>query len=225
MIGTLVNAGAVILGSLIGVLLKRGIPERVAELIQKALALCVLFIGIKGALDGTNTLVTILSMVLGALIGALLNPEQKLDRLADRLRGYSAGGGHSLSEGFVTGSLLFCVGSMAVVGSLQSGLNGNHEIIFSKSMLDFVSSVILASTLGIGVALSAAFVLVYQGAIVLLSGIVAPLLSDYAVAEMSCVGSLLIIALSLNMLGLTKIKVGNLLPAMFLPLLLCLFLK
>ena len=114
---------------------------------------------------------------------------------------------------------------MSVVGSLQSGLTGNHETIFTKSMLDFVSAIILASSLGLGVCLSGAFVLVYQGAIVLLARWAAPVLSDYVVAEMSCAGSLLIVALGLNMLGIAKLKVANLLPAMFLPIILCLFMK
>ena len=210
MIGAIVNTLAAVVGGLLGSLLKKGIPERFADLVQKGLALCVLYIGIKGSLVGTNTLVTILSLVLGAILGELMNIDGAIERLG---------------EGFVTASLLFCVGSMAVVGSLQSGLTGNHETIFTKSMLDFVSAIILASTLGLGVCLSGAFVLVYQGAIVLLARWAAPILSDYVVAEMSCAGSLLIVALGLNMLGITKIKVANLLPAMFLPIILCLFMK
>ena len=192
---------------------------------QKGLALCVLYIGVKGSLAGTNTLVTILSLVLGAILGELLNIDRGIERLGAWAQSKLSRGGSRLGEGFVTASLLFCVGSMAVVGSLQSGLTGNHETIFTKSMLDFVSAIILASSLGLGVCLSGAFVLVYQGAIVLLARWAAPVLSDYVVAEMSCAGSLLIVALGLNMLGITKIKVANLLPAMFLPIVLCLFMK
>ncbi len=227
MIGTLVNTLAAVVGGLLGTLLKKGIPEKLADLVQKGLALCVLYIGIKGSFAGTNTLVTILSMVLGAVIGGLLDLDAKLERLGAWVQSRFAkkGGGSKVAEGFVTASLLFCVGSMAVVGSLQSGLTGNHETIFTKSMLDFVSAIILASSLGLGVCLSGAFVLVYQGAIVLLARWAAPILSDYVVAEMSCAGSLLIVALGLNMLGIAKLKVSNLLPAMFLPLVLCLFMK
>ncbi len=227
MIGTLVNTLAAVVGGLLGTLLKKGIPERLADLVQKGLALCVLYIGIKGSFAGTNTLVTILSMVLGAIIGGLLDLDDKLEALGAWVQSRFAqkGSGSKVAEGFVTASLLFCVGSMAVVGSLQSGLTGNHETIFTKSMLDFVSAIILASSLGLGVCLSGAFVLVYQGAIVLLARWAAPILSDYVVAEMSCAGSLLIVALGLNMLGITKLKVSNLLPAMFLPLILCLFMK
>jgi uncharacterized membrane protein YqgA involved in biofilm formation len=225
MIGTLVNTLAAVVGGLLGSLLKKGIPERFADLVQKGLALCVLYIGIKGSLVGTNTLVTILSLVLGAILGELLNIDGGIERLGAWAQSKLSRSGSRLGEGFVTASLLFCVGSMAVVGSLQSGLTGNHETIFTKSMLDFVSAIILASSLGLGVCLSGAFVLVYQGAIVLLARWAAPILSDYVVAEMSCAGSLLIVALGLNMLGIAKLKVANLLPAMFLPIILCLFMK
>ena len=225
MIGTLVNTLAAVVGGLLGSLLKKGIPERFADLVQKGLALCILYIGIKGSLVGTNTLVTILSMVLGAILGELLNIDGAIERLGAWAQRKLSRGGSRLGEGFVTASLLFCVGSMAVVGSLQSGLTGNHETIFTKSMLDFVSAIILASSLGLGVCLSGVFVLVYQGAIVLLARWAAPVLSDYVVAEMSCAGSLLIVALGLNMLGIAKLKVANLLPAMFLPIILCLFMK
>ena len=225
MIGAIVNTLAAVVGGLLGSLLKKGIPERFADLVQKGLALCVLYIGIKGSLVGTNTLVTILSLVLGAILGELLDIDRGIERLGAWAQRKLSKGGSRLGEGFVTASLLFCVGSMAVVGSLQSGLTGNHETIFTKSMLDFVSAIILASTLGLGVCLSGAFVLVYQGAIVLLARWAAPILSDYVVAEMSCAGSLLIVALGLNMLGITKLKVANLLPAMFLPIILCLFMK
>ena len=225
MTGTLVNTLAAVVGGLLGSLLKKGIPERFADLVQKGLALCVLYIGVKGSLVGTNTLVTILSLVLGAILGELLNIDGGIERLGAWAQKKLSKGGSRLGEGFVTASLLFCVGSMSVVGSLQSGLTGNHETIFTKSMLDFVSAIILGSSLGLGVCLSGAFVLVYQGAIVLLARWAAPILSDYVVAEMSCAGSLLIVALGLNMLGVTKLKVGNLLPAMFLPIILCLFMK
>ena len=225
MIGAIVNTLAAVVGGLLGSLLKKGIPERFADLVQKGLALCVLYIGIKGSLVGTNTLVTILSLVLGAILGELLDIDRGIERLGAWAQRKLSKGGSRLGEGFVTASLLFCVGSMSVVGSLQSGLTGNHETIFTKSMLDFVSAIILGSSLGLGVCLSGAFVLVYQGAIVLLARWAAPILSDYVVAEMSCAGSLLIVALGLNMLGVTKLKVGNLLPAMFLPIILCLFMK
>lgn len=225
MLGTLVNTAAVIIGSLLGLLLKKGIPEKLSDIITKGLGLCVLYIGISGCLKGTNPLITILSMVIGAVIGQLLDLDRHLNGLGDKLgnRFKKGTGSINISQGFVTASLLFCVGSMTIVGSLQSGLTGNHEMLFTKSMLDFISAIILTSSLGLGVLLSAAFVLVFQGSITLLASWVQPFLSDYAIAEMTCVGSLLIIALGLNMLGIAKIKAMNLLPAIFVPLILCLF--
>ena len=226
MLGTIVNALAAVVGGLLGTLLKKGLPERIASLVQTGLALCITFIGIKGSLGGTNTLLCVLSMVIGAIIGALLDLDRRFNHLGqwtqDKLSKRS-GGESRIAEGMVTATLMFCVGSMAIVGSLQSGLTGDHSTIYTKSTLDFVSAIIFGSTLGWGVCLSGIFVFVYQGAIVLLARWAAPFLSDYVVAEMSCVGSLLILALGLNMLGLTKIKVANLLPAVFLPLILCLF--
>ncbi len=226
MLGTIVNTASVIVGSLLGLLLKKGLPERISDIITKGLGLCVLYIGISGSLKGSNQLIAILSMVVGGVIGQLLDLDARLNGLGaaigDRLKKNGAG---SVAEGFAAASLLFCVGSMTVVGSLQSGLMGNNEMLYTKSMLDFISSIILASALGVGVLLSAAFVFAFQGAITLLARWAAPLLSDYAVAEMTCVGSLLIIALGLNMLGISKLKAMNLLPAIFVPLILCIFIQ
>lgn len=227
MLGTIVNTAAVIAGALVGLLLKKGIPEKISDVIMKGIALCVLYIGISGSLNGTNTLITIISMVVGALIGTLLDLDRRLNSLGEfaerKLSKNSESGKISVAEGFVSASLLFCVGSMAIVGSIQSGLTGNHEMLFTKSLLDGVSAMIFASSLGVGVILSAAALFVYQGAITLCAQWVAPFLNDYAVAEMTCVGSLLIIALALNMLGITKLKTANYLPAVFIPILLCLF--
>lgn len=226
MTGTIVNVIAVILGSSLGLILKKGIPQRFSDSIMKAVALCVLYIGIDGCLKGENTLITIISMVLGVLIGELLRLDDGINSLGKKLedkvsKGKSSNG--NIARGFVTASLLFCVGAMAIVGSLESGISGNHEILFSKSLLDFISSIIFSASLGIGVMFSAVFVLLYQGVITLLAQFIGPFLGDAVIAEMTCVGSLLIIALGLNMLGLTKLKVMNYIPAVFLPILLCLF--
>lgn len=225
MLGTIVNALAVIAGAFVGLLLKKGIPEKISDVVMKGVALCVLYIGISGSLKGTNTLIAIISIVIGAVIGSLLDIDRRLNSLGELAeRKLSKGDGKtSIAEGFVSASLLFCVGSMAIVGSIQSGLTGNHEMIYTKSMLDGISAIIFTSTLGAGVFLSAAAVLIYQGAIVLCAQWVQPFLSDYAVAEMTCVGSLLIIALALNMLGITKLKTANYLPAVFIPIILCMF--
>ncbi len=226
MLGTLVNVVTVVLGSLIGLLLKKGIPQRFSDSIMKAVALSVIYIGVDGCLQGEKTLVAIISMVLGVIIGELIKLDDGINILGEKIENkFSKGktGEHHIAKGFVTASLLFCVGAMAIVGSLESGINGNHEILFSKSLLDLITSAILSASMGIGVMFSAAFVFLYQGAITLLAQFVGPYLSDAVIAEMTCTGSILIIALGLNMLGVTKIKVMNFIPAVFLPILLCLF--
>ncbi len=226
MLGTVVNAVAVILGSCIGLLLKKGIPTRFSDSIMKAVALCVLYIGIDGCLNGEKTLVTIISLALGALIGEILRLDDGLNSLGDKLESKISKGKaeeNTIAKGFVTSSLLFCVGAMAIVGSLESGINNNHEILFSKSLLDFISSVIFSASMGLGVMFSSVFVFIYQGAITLLAQFIGPYLSEVVIAEMTCTGSILIIALALNMLGLTKLKVMNYIPAVFLPVILCLF--
>lgn len=226
MLGTIVNIATIILGSGLGLLLRKGIPQRLTDAVMKAVALCVIYIGIDGCLEGNNTLVAIVSMALGTLIGELLDLDGRLNSLGEKIESKvskNSKGENSIAKGFVTASLLFCVGAMAIVGSLNSGINGNHEILFSKSLLDLITSFILATTLGIGVMFSAAFVFLYQGSITVLAQFIGPYLSDAVIAEMTCVGSILIIALGLNMLGVTKLKIMNCIPAVFLPILLCLF--
>ena len=226
MLGTLVNVGAVILGSGAGLLLKKGLPEKMADTLMKGLGLCTLFLGISGSLSGKNSLILIISMVIGTLIGQGIDLEDKINKLGqwvEKKFSKKDGGKTSIAEGFVTASLLFCVGAMAIVGSLQSGLSGNHEMLFNKSILDCVAAIIFASSLGIGVMFSAVFVLVYQGTITLLAHYISPFLTDTVIAEMTCVGSVIIIGLALNMIGITKLKVMNYVPAIFIPIILCMF--
>ena len=227
MLGVLVNVGTVLIGSLVGLFLKRGIPEKVTEALMIGIGLCTVFIGISGALEGENTLVLILSMAIGTVIGTLLDIDKQLNRLAAYVeaRFKQKEGQVTVAEGFVTASLLFCVGAMTIVGSLQAGLTGDCEMLFTKATLHLVSSCVLAASLGIGVLLADIFVLVFQGGIVLLAGLVAPFLTDYAIGEMTCAGSVLIIALGLNLIGVTKIKVANYLPVIFIPPILCLFMS
>ncbi len=239
--GTLVNAAAILAGSLLGMLLtwlaghfstllpagSTLLAERLKTIIMQGVALCVMYLGISGCLEGNNSLIAILSMVLGALIGELLDLDKRMRSLGDWVQKRTEhlvtnGGQASISEGFVTASLLFCVGAMAIVGALQDGLTGDHSTLFAKSLLDGISSIVFGASLGLGVAFSAVAILLYQGSISLLASFLQPYLGDAVIAEMTCVGSLLIVALSLNMLGLTKIKVMNLVPAIFLPILLCL---
>lgn len=220
MLGVIVNVIVIIIGSGIGMALKKGIPQRISETMMKGLGLCTLYIGWSGALKGSNTLVLIISMAIGVVIGEGLDLDARLNRFARGMekKFKKEDGSISIAEGFIAASLLFCVGAMTVVGSLQAGLSGDYETLFTKSVLDFISSMIFASTLGIGVMLSGVFVLLFQGSIVLLAQVVAPFLTDAVVAEMTCVGSVLIFALGLNILGITKLKVLNYFPAMFLPI-------
>ena len=222
--GTIVNVLAVAVGGTVGLLLNKGIPERITKALMIGVGLCVLYIGIDGCLAGEQMLVTILSLAIGAVIGELLDPDARLERLGQAVEcklTKSHGDTPTVAKAFVNASLLFCVGTMTIVGSLQSGLTGNHETLYLKSVLDLISSIVFGATLGWGVLLSCVTILVYQGGIALLAQVVAPYLNDVVVAEMTCVGSLLIVALALNILNITKIKVANFLPAVFLPLLLC----
>ena len=227
MLGTLVNTAAVLVGSCIGLLFRKGLPERFGQVIMKGLGLCVMYIGIKGALKGENEIIAILSVAVGAVIGELLRLDERLEKLGgwiERKCKKREDDKTSVTEGFVSASLLFCVGAMTILGSLESGISGDHSTLFLKSILDFTCSIIYASTLGYGVFFSAATVLVIQGSITLLAGWIAPVLTETVILEMSCVGSILIIGLALNMLGITKLKMMNYIPAIFLPLLFCLFL-
>lgn len=223
MIATVINAVLVVVGALVGLLFKNFISERLSNVLTSALALCVLGIGISGMITTNDTMCVIICMVVGTLIGEELAIERRLESAGELLRRkLSKGDGNSrFTEGFVTATLIYCVGAMAVTGSIEAGLNGNYSIIVSKGVLDGVSAVSFAAAMGIGVMFSAIPVLVYQGGITLLAGLVAPFLSEAVVTEMSAVGGTIIVALGINMLGLgkEKIRAGNMLPAIFLPLL------
>ncbi len=223
MIGVLINVGTVIIGSLLGVLLKKGIPEKVANAVMTAVGLCVIYIGVSGALKGQNALVLILSMAFGTALGSILDIDGALERFAlfvEKKFQPKDGRTLSLAQGFTTASLLFCVGAMAILGSFDAGLKGDYQILITKSILDFFSAFMLATTLGIGVIFSAVAIFVYQGALTLGAGLLQNVLTDTAlIGEITCAGSLMILAIGLNMLGITKIKVANLLPAiLFVPL-------
>lgn len=218
MIGTLINMVAILAGSALGLLLRKGIPDRLRDTVMQGLGLCVLLIGASGALKTADTMCVIISIVVGGLLGAAVNIERQLERLgeaAEKKFAHSEGG---FANGFVTASLVYCVGAMAIVGSMDSGLRGDHATLIAKSALDGVSAIFFASALGPGVALSAVAVFVYQGAIALLATWIAPLLTDPIITEMSAVGGLLIIGIGLNMIYDKHISVGNLLPAIFVPM-------
>lgn len=219
LLGAVVNVGTVILGASIGLLVKKGIPERLQNVIMQAVALAVLFIGIKGFSDSNNTMVLILSMVIGTVVGTLINLDGMINKVALKIEDkFSKKSG--FASGFVSSTLLFCTGGMTVVGALNSGLSGDHTVQFSKAVLDLITSTILASSMGYGVLFAFVPLFIYQGGITLLAGVLSPLLSTVIIGEMSAVGSVLIVALSLNMLKLTDIKIMNMIPAIFLPILL-----
>lgn len=232
LLGALVNAGAIVLGGLIGLLIrlfgrkKRSTGSgRFQDILMKGVALCVAYIGISGLLKGQNVLVAIVSVVLGGLLGEACRLEDGINKVGQMIeRRFGAKDTTvSVTQGFVTASLLFCVGAMAIVGSLNSGIQGDHTMQYTKALLDGVSAIIFASSLGYGVLFSAGAVFVMQGGITLLARAIAPYLSEVVIAEMTCVGSLLILGLALNLLGITKLKVMNYVPAVFLPILLCQF--
>ncbi len=218
--GVLLNTLTVIIGSIMGCLLKKGLPKRVTDTVMAGLGMCTLYIGISGMLEGKEPLVLILSVAFGAAIGALIKIDDGIHSLGERIeRKLRKGGdGPSLSEGAVSGSLLFCVGAMTIVGSLNAGF-GDSTMLYTKSFLDLVSSTVLASTLGIGVLLSAGFVLVFQGSLALLAEYISPIMTDTLICELTCTGSLMVALIGLNLMKITKIKVADLLPALaFVPL-------
>ncbi|MBQ2945651.1 MAG: DUF554 domain-containing protein [Clostridia bacterium] len=222
MLAVLLNVLLVIVGSIIGLVFKKLLPERITKAVMVVIGLCTVYIGIDGALEGNNAVILILSMALGTALGTLIDIDGRIERLGSFIgkKLKRDNGKTSVAEGFVTASLVFCVGAMTVVGSLNAGLFGDNELLITKSVLDLFSSSMLAASLGIGVIFASLFVLVFQGALVLLAGLLQPLLTDAAlVAELTCAGSVMIIGLGINILGLAKFKIANMLPAfIFVPL-------
>ncbi len=223
MLAVLVNTGTVLLGSLLGIFFGKLIKKSLLDALFKALALCAALIGILSAIGTNDVLAVIICMVFGTLLGELLRIDDHLEGAGDFIRTHVFRGKLAegrFTEGFVTASLLFCVGSMTVIGSLEAGVNGNYSIIFAKSAMDFVSSLTFGAAMGIGVSCAAFFVLFFQGALTLLASLVAPYLSAAVVDEMSAVGGVILIGMALNMLDLPKerLKVANMLPAIFLPI-------
>lgn len=230
-IGTAINAVLVIIGSLAGLLLKKAIPERLRESMTQALALATMTIGITGVINASSTvaengtltgnyaILMVLSMAIGTFIGELINIEKHLDNIGDFFqKKFSSGDSSTFSQGFVTASLVFCVGSMAILGSLNDALLHDPTILITKSLLDMIMSVVFASTMGIGVMFSAITVIVYQGLITLCASFLSPLLTAEVVAQISFVGSILIAGIGLNFIYKPRLKLGNMLPAMFIPL-------
>lgn len=229
--GSVANAAVIIGGALLGMLIKGKLSERFKTIIMQALGLSVIIIGLSGTLsaifrvasdgklENKDIMVMIICLVVGSIIGEAINIEQKLNRFAEFIQKKLPGSGGNFSVGFVTATLLFCVGAMAIVGSLEEGLTGNADTLYAKSILDCISSIIFSATLGIGVLFSAIPVLLYQGSITLLAGSLKPLLTPEVISQMSLVGNILILGIGLNILEIRSIKVANMLPAVFLPIL------
>ena len=217
MLGNIINALVIFLGGIIGILFKKRFSPRINEIMMQALGLATFVYGISEGIKMKNPLVIFISLGIGAIIGEVINIEEKLESVGNFFQEKMHNSGN-IAQGFVSSSLVFCIGAMAIMGALQSGLEGKHDILIAKSFLDGTMSMIFAATMGVGVILSAISVFVYQGVIVLLSGALKPLLTSGVINEMTSVGGILICGIGINLLGFAKLKVGNLLPALFIPI-------
>ena len=218
--GALVNGVAIVVGGLAGTFGGKLMPERMKQTLLTAAALLAIGIGISGLSSSNNQLIPILSLILGTIVGELLNIEHAVERMGEWLQKKFSGMGR-ITEGFVTGTLVFAVGAM--VGGLDSGLKNDHTILFAKSIIDCVSAVAFASSMGIGVAFAGGSVLLVEGLVTILASLVAPLFTEAVLAELTFTGSLLLIGIGLNVMGLTKLRILNMMPAVLFPILLCQF--
>jgi len=224
--GAVVNAVTIVICGIIGIIFKAGISERFNERIMHGIGLCVLVLGIVGVITVEKTMVMIVSVLLGAITGEALKLEERLvngvKKIEDKVKHLNAI--NNLGEGFIAATMIFCVGSMAIVGALESGLLNDHSTLYAKSILDGIVSILLASSLGAGVILSSLPVLLYEGAITLMAGSMAPYLSDIVINEVVVVGSLLLIGLGLNLPEITELKIMNYVPSMLFPVIFMQFL-
>lgn len=217
-LGTLVNCAAIIAGSLAGAILQRGFPDKWKETLLAGMGLCTFVIGLNMAQKSANIIYVVVSIALGILLGEWLDIDGHLNRFGKWVEGKllrgkeAAPGKYSLGDAFVSASLLFCIGAMAIIGSITDGITGDHAILFAKASLDFIMSLVLASTLGIGVALSAVPVLLYQGSITLLALWMQSFMTDAVIAELSATGGIMIMAIGLNLIGVTKLRLANMIP-------------
>lgn len=219
--GTVVNVAAIAGGSLLGLLVGRGIKEKYQETVIYGLALCVIVLGIQMALQGQHILLTIISLVVGSILGEALGIEEKLEQVGTLLaekfqksRKKGDAGTDAFVEGFLNASLLYCVGAMAIVGSIQDGLSGDPTTLYTKALIDGLSGIIYASNFGVGVLFSALSVGVYQGILPALAGFLGPWMSQLVVQEVAACGGLMILGIGINMTKLLKIRVGNMLPGL-----------
>ena len=226
--GTVINVAAIILGGIIGRLFGRFLTERFQDTLKKVCGVCVLFIGIAGALEGMlsiqdngvvsgKAMMIVVCLVLGAFIGELLNIEDGFERFGEWLKKKTGNAKEKIFvEGFVTASFTVCIGAMAIVGAIEDGIFGDYSILVTKSILDFIIIIVMTGTMGKGCAFSAIPVAILQGSVTLLATFIKPVMTDEALSNLSMIGSILIFCVGLNLVWGKKIRVANLLPAVVL---------
>ena len=221
LLGSAVNGIAIVIGGLVGLFAGKLLPERIRTALVPTMSLVTIGIAVPGMMKTENLLIPILSMVIGTFFGELIDIDGALQKLSNKLQ--SKFKGSSVAEGFFTCSLVFAVGAVAVMGALDSGLKGDHSLLYAKALMDGTAAIAFAAALGLGVVFSSVTVFVVEGGIALLAGLVADLLSTAVINEISFVGSLLIVGISLNMMGATKLRILNMVPALVLPIIFCQF--
>lgn len=227
MTGTIVNAAAIIVGTLVGLLVKKGLPDEKEKAIMKIMGLAVMVIGINGvissmftvgadgSLSSSGELLMVVSLIIGTIAGEYLNIDEHLNRFGQRIEEKTKAEG--FSKGFISATILYCVGAMAIIGSLNDGLTGDSSVLFIKGALDGTMSIMLTASLGFGVAFSAIPVLLYQGTISLLAGFISPLVSAELLNQICSIGYVMVMAIGINLADISKIKVANLLPGLLVP--------
>ena len=224
MLGAIINAAGIALGSIVGLLFRGKVSQKLVDALMAAMGLAVVVIGVQGAVGSQDILCVVLSLAFGAMIGELCRIDRGLDGIGDRVRSALNGKKFAqgrFADGFITASLLFGVGTMAILGSIEAGLNHNYSILITKTVMDTISSAALCAALGIGVSLSLVPILIWEGGIALLSGVLSPLFTPEVITEMSAVGGAIFIGMGFNMTNITerKVNVANMIPALFIPIL------
>ena len=223
--GTLVNVGAVILGSIIGLLVHKRLPKRITKTVFHGIGLFTLFLGFSMALKTNNILLMIFSIVLGSILGELLNIEDKVNKLSDKIKEKTRSKNDKFTEGFVTAFLLFCMGSMTILGAIEEGLGGVSDLLMTKSLMDGFASIALSASLGFGVMLSVIPMLIYQGGLTLFANLLEGFFTEVMIIELSAVGGIILIGLGINILEIKKIKILNMIPSLFFIVLLTYYFK
>ena len=220
--GVIMDGLAIFFGGLLGLLFNKGIPEHLEKAVMKAVAVSAIYIGVRGMDSGENTILIILAMVLGVVIGEVLGIDDKINRLADKLAAKiaSKNSDSTFAEGLITGSLIMGVGALSIMGPLESGLTGTHDIMMTNAVIDAFTSIILASSLGIGVVFSAIPIFISKAIVVIFAGSLNMLLTDVMINDINAIGGILVMLIGLNLLEITDIKIMNFVPAIFVPMLL-----